>query len=129
LLMKLAEGYGRLGRFLEGSDCLAEAERIIEATEERRDEADLHRVRGDLLIAVGDRAAAEKSYNRALAVAEGQRAKLLELRVAHNLAHHWRDQGRRIEAGALLASIYGWFTEGFDAPVLKDAKALLDELQ
>ena len=64
-----------------------------------------------------------------LAVAERQRAKLLELRVARGLAHHWRDRGRRTEAGALLASIYGWFTEGFDAPVLKDAKALLDELQ
>jgi tetratricopeptide (TPR) repeat protein len=129
LLIKLAEAYDSLGRALEGLDCLAEAEQIIEATEERRDDADLHRVRGDLLIAIGDGAAAEKSYNRALAVAERQSAKLLELRVARSLARHWRDQGRRTEAGALLTSIYGWFTEGFDAPVLKDAKALLDELQ
>jgi class 3 adenylate cyclase/tetratricopeptide (TPR) repeat protein len=129
LLIKLAEAYDTLGRALEGLDCLAEAEQIIEATEERRDDADLYRVRGDLLIAIGDRAAAEKSYNHALAVAERQSAKLLELRVARSLARHWRDQGRRTEAGALLVSIYGWFTEGFDAPVLKDAKALLDELQ
>jgi hypothetical protein len=74
-----------------------------------------------------------ETITRAWALAEQiyrpQCAKLLELRVARSLAHHWRDQGRRIETGAHLASIYGWLTEGFDAPVLKDAKALLDELQ
>jgi Protein of unknown function (DUF4065) len=61
-------------------------------------------------------------------VAQRQRAKSWELRAATRLARLWRDQGKRIEARDLLAP-YGWFTEGFDTPVLKDAKALLDELE
>ena len=61
-------------------------------------------------------------------VAKWQRAKLWELRAATSLARLWRDQGKRSEARVLLAPIYGWFTEGFDTPVLRDAKALLDEL-
>jgi RNA polymerase sigma factor (sigma-70 family) len=64
------------------------------------------------------------SYHRALAVAGRQSAKLFELRAARL----WRDQGRRTEARDLLAPVYGWFTEGFDTPVLQEAKALLDEL-
>jgi predicted ATPase len=51
-----------------------------------------------------------------------------ELRTATGLARLWRDQGKRTEARDLLAPIYGWFTEGFDTPVLQDAKAPLDEL-
>jgi predicted ATPase len=62
-------------------------------------------------------------------VAVRQEAKLLELRAAIGLAHLWRDQGKLAEARDLLAPVYGWFTEGFDTPVLKDAKALLDELR
>jgi predicted ATPase len=85
-------------------------------------------VRGDVLSATGDRAAAEESYNHALAVARSQTAKTLELRAATSLARLWRDQGKRTEAHDLLAPIYGWFTEGFDTPVLQEAKALLDEL-
>ena len=61
-------------------------------------------------------------------VAKWQRAKLWELRAATSLARLWRDQGKRGEARVLLAPIYGWFTEGFDTPVLKDAKSLLDRL-
>ena len=107
---------------------LAEASQIIAATDERRDEADLHRVRGDLLLATGDQAAAEQSYHQALAVAQGQSAKLFELCAATSLARLWHDQGKRAAARDLLAPIYGWFTEGFDTPVLQDAKTLLDEL-
>ena len=65
---------------------------------------------------------------RALAVAKRQNAKTWELLTAMNLARLWRDQGKRTEARDLLAPIHGWFTEGFDTPVLQDAKALLDEL-
>jgi tetratricopeptide (TPR) repeat protein len=128
VLTGLAEAYAVLGQSVEGLNCLAEAAQIIEKTEERRDEAELHRVRGDLLNAIGDRAAAEQSYRQALAVAERQSAKFWELRAATSLARLWRDQGKRTEARDLLAPIYGWFTEGHDTPVLKDAKALLDEL-
>jgi len=108
--------------------CLDEAARIIEATEERINEAELHRLRGDLLNSTGDLPAAEQSYDRAIAVARSQSAKLLQLRASVSLARLWRDQGRRTEAHDLLAPIYGWFTEGFDAPDLKEAKALLDAL-
>ena len=64
----------------------------------------------------------------AIAVARRQSAKFWELRAAANLARLWRDRGKRTEVRDLLAPIYGWFTEGFDAPILKEAKALLDEL-
>jgi predicted ATPase len=75
-----------------------------------------------------DVAAAENSFQQALTIAQHQSAKLWELRASTSLARLWRDQGKRAEARDLLAPIYGWFTEGFDTPVLKDAKALLDEL-
>ena len=67
-------------------------------------------------------------YCQAITVAERQSAKLLQLRASVSLARLWRDQGKRAEARDLLGPIYNWFTEGFDAPDLKDAKALLDEL-
>ena len=117
------------GSLLKQRNCLAEAARIIETTDERVGEAELlHRVRGDLLNAAGDRSAAEQHYRQAIAVAERQSAKLLQLRASASLARLWRDQGKRAEARDLLGPIYNWFTEGFDAPDLKDAKALLDEL-
>jgi predicted ATPase len=84
--------------------------------------------RGELLIAVGDAVVAEESLYQAIEVARRQSAKLFELRAAASLARLWRDQDKRTEARALLAPIYNWFTEGFDTPVLKDAKALLDQL-
>jgi predicted ATPase len=73
-------------------------------------------------------AEAEACYHRALAVARGQAARLWELRAAVGLARLWRGQGRLGEGHDLLAPVYGWFTEGFDTPDLKEAKALLDNL-
>ena len=70
------------------------------------------------------RAALSSGHRRA----ERQSAKLFELRASISLARLWRDQGKRSEARDLLGPIYDWFTEGFDTPDLKDAKALLDEL-
>jgi tetratricopeptide (TPR) repeat protein len=128
LLTWLAEAHAMLGQPTESRDCLAEAARIVEATEERVGEATLHRVRGDLLNATDDRSAAEQAYCQAIAVAERQSAKLFQLRASVSLARLWRDQGKCVEARDLLGPIYNWFTEGFDAPDLKDAKALLDEL-
>ena len=126
--MLLAEAYARLGQPVDGLNCLAEAAQIIETTDERYHEAELHRLRGDLLNATGDPSAAERSYHQAIAVAKLQSAKLFELRASVSLARLWCKQDRRGEARDLLAPIYGWFTEGFDAPDLKEAKALLDEL-
>ena len=127
-LTDLAECYGALGHAADGLSCLDEAAQIIDTMGHRVWEVDMFRVRGDLLSATGDRAAAEESYHRALAVARSQTAKTLELRAATSLARLWRDQGKRTEARDALAPVYGWFTEGFDTPVLQEAKALLNEL-
>ena len=70
----------------------------------------------------------EQSYREALAVAQGQQAKSLELRAATSLVRLWRDEGRREEGHELLAPIYDWFNEGFDTPDLKEARELLSEL-
>ena len=128
ILTGVAVAYAMLGQPVEGLKCLTEAAQIIETTEERVFEAMLHRVRGELFNATGNQAAAEQSYHQALAVAAGQSAKVFELGAATNLARLWRDQGKRAEGRDLLAPIYDWFTEGFDTPILKDAKALLDTL-
>jgi predicted ATPase len=124
----LAEAYAMLGQPVEGLNCLAEAAQIIETTDERCDEAELHRLRGDLLNAIGDSSAAEHSYQHALAITKRQNAKLFELRAATSLARLWRDQRKCTAACNLLSPIYNWFTEGFDTPVLQDAKALLDQV-
>ena len=93
-------------------------------------EPEVHRSIGDLLLrrnpSAPDRA--EASYRRAIERARSQEAKSWELRAATSLARLWRDQGKPAEANALLAPVYGWFTEGFDTADLRDAKALLDEL-
>ncbi len=129
MLMWIAQAYGMLGQPAEAFDCLAEAGQLIEATEERVFEFLLHRARGDLLNAAGDRLAAERNYRQAIAVAERQSAKLWQLVASTSLARLWHDQDRRVEARELLRPIYHWFTEGFDAPDLKDTKTLLDELE
>jgi class 3 adenylate cyclase/tetratricopeptide (TPR) repeat protein len=126
ILTTLAEAYGRLGQPVEGLDCLTEAAQIIESRNQRIGEADVYRVRGDLMNVADDRAGAEQSYRQALTIAQQQSAKLVELRAATGLARLWRDQGKRREAHELLAPVYGWFTEGFDTRDLKDAKTLLD---
>jgi tetratricopeptide (TPR) repeat protein len=128
-LIWLAEAYGGLDQPEDGLSSLREAVRFVEETDERHAEAEIYLVQGDLLRAMGDQAAAEQNYRRALGIAERQNARTFQLRAATSLAHLWRDQGKRVEARDLLAPIYGWFTEGFDTPVLQDAKALLDALE
>ncbi|SIO66897.1 SAM domain (Sterile alpha motif) [Bradyrhizobium erythrophlei] len=91
-------------------------------------EAELHRLRGELLIANSDRKEGTRCLLRALRVAREQNAKMWELRASTCLARLWRDQGKRNAASELLAPVYGWFTEGFDTIDLKEAKALLDLL-
>ena len=75
-----------------------------------------------------DGAEAERCFRTAIEIARGQSARMAELRATTSLAHLLNEQGRRDEARTMLAEIYGWFTEGFDTADLKDAKALLDEL-
>jgi class 3 adenylate cyclase/tetratricopeptide (TPR) repeat protein len=127
-LTLLAEALGKTGRPMEGLKQLDRAARKIEATEERWAETKLHCVRGELHIALADLETAEASFHQAIGIARQQNAKLWELLAGMSLARLWRDQRKRTEARDLLAPIHGWFTEGFDTPVLKDAKSLLDEL-
>jgi predicted ATPase len=127
-LLALAELHGVAAQPLEGLIRLDEALKAVETTNERWVEAEVYRIRGKLLVFLNEQPAAETSYHQALTVTRHQSAKLWELRAATSLARLWRDQGKRSEARVLLAPIYGWFTEGFDTPVLQDAKAVLDQL-
>jgi predicted ATPase len=138
LLTLLAEASGLLGQPEGGLAALEEALTLVEQTGERYYEAELHRQRGELLLlreakshpAQGSREQheAETCFQHALDVARGQQAKSLELRAAMSLARLWQRQGKRVEARALLAPIYGWFTEGFETADLQEAKALLGAL-
>jgi predicted ATPase len=128
-LTLLADAEGMAKQRDEGLGHLAEAERLMADTEARWAEAELHRVRGELLRAGQDPAGAERCFCRAIHIAQQQSAKFWELRAAISLARLWHEQGRRKAARDLLAPVFGWFTEGSDTPVMKEAKALLDELQ
>jgi predicted ATPase len=107
---------------------LDNALQIVERTGERWLEAELHRHKGHLLLRQGCTETAEELYRKALGIAVAQEAKLWELRAAVSLARLRRDRGHHTEARDLLAPVYGWFTEGFDTPDLREAKALLVEL-
>jgi predicted ATPase len=124
----LASAHGRVGEPTVGLGLLNDAIHMAEETEERVFEAELHRLRGEFLIQLGQALEAENEFHRSIAIAHKQEVRMWELRAAVSLAHLSRDQGRRAEARELLAPIYGWFTEGFDTPDLKEAKALLDDL-
>ena len=126
--ISLAEALGKTGRPKEGLKELEDAARESEATEERWAESNLHRVRGELLMATGDPAGAEASFRQAIEIARRQSAKLWELRAATSLACLWPDQGKRAEARDLLAPVCNWFTEGFDTPILKEAWAVLAQI-
>jgi predicted ATPase len=126
----LADVCGHLGHPEDGLQALAEAHTLVEQHDERYWEAEVHRLRGVLLLKQTGtpQAEAEAWLRRALDVAHRQEAKSLELRAAMSLSRLWQQQGKRDEAQALLAPIYGWFTEGFDTADLQEAKALLDAL-
>ena len=126
----LADADGRVGRSVTGLGILDEALALAEEMDERWWEAELHRLKGQLLVSLtaDNAAAAEACYERAINVARGQGVKSLELRSSTSLARLWLMQGKITAARELLAPIYAWFTEGFDTPDLKEAKALLHEL-
>jgi predicted ATPase/class 3 adenylate cyclase len=125
-----AEAYGGIGQAEEGLCLLAEALAMVDNMGVRYDEAELYRIKGELLLrqAVPDAAQAEACFQQALAMARHQQAKSWELRAAMSLSRLWQQQGKQDEARALLAPIYGWFTEGFDTADLQEAKTLLEEL-
>jgi predicted ATPase len=145
-LLLLAEACGKTGEVEEGLDALAEVLDFVEKTGERRHEAELYRLRGQLTLqklsvvssqlSVTDprpltpdpQGEAEACFLKALDIARKQQAKSLELRAATSLARLWQQQGKRKEAHQMLAEIYNWFTEGFDTKDLQEAKALLGEL-
>jgi class 3 adenylate cyclase/predicted ATPase len=124
----LARAWETAGQIEEALTLLDDAFQIVERTGERWFVAELHRHKGHLLKRRGYSEAAEEQYRNALSIAREQEAKLWELRAAVSLARLRRDQGRRAEARGLLAPVYGWFTEGFDTPDLREARGLLVEL-
>jgi predicted ATPase len=128
-LVLLAESYGNVGQVNEALELLATASPVVDKGE-RYWEAELYRVKGELLLAcsAGHEAEAEACLRQALDIACNQQAKSLELRAAMSLSRLWQRQGKRAEARELLTPIYGWFTEGFDTADLCDAKALLAAL-
>jgi class 3 adenylate cyclase/predicted ATPase len=153
ILAILAEAYGKGGRAEEGLGVLAEALATAHKNAEHHYEAELYRLKGELLLQralersdlptaarqtaqvaveatqiASLRTEAEICFRQALDVARRQHAKSLELRAAQSLSRLWQQQGKRAEARQLLAEIYGWFTEGFDTPDLQEANTLLDAL-
>jgi predicted ATPase len=129
--LTLLSGVSQEASTLEGGQsALAEALSAAEKNEVCHYEAEMHRLKGELLLKMNDANAAEAQscFGRAIEVSRTQSAKSLELRATTSLARLLAKQGKRDEAHTMLAEIYNWFTEGFDTTDLKDAKALLEEL-
>jgi predicted ATPase len=128
-LETLAEVCGKAGRPDEGLAAVAEAVALAEQTGMHYWDAELHRVKGELLLR-SERSAreAESCFLAAIEIARRQQATSFELRSATSLSRLWQRQGKIGEARALLAEVFGWFNEGFATADLVDAKALLDEL-
>ena len=126
----LASACTRCGHIGEGLAAVEEGLAIARAGGDRFSLPEIHRIKAKLLLAssVADRDAAEAAFGEAIEVSRCQQARLLELRAAMSMARLWRDQGKPQQARELLAPVYNWFTEGFDTLDLKEAKALLDEL-
>jgi predicted ATPase len=144
-LALLAEAYGKRGQAEEGLTVLAEALGVVDKNEERYYEAELYRLKGTLTLQSkvqspkskvyipqsafrNPQSEAEECFWKAIEIARRQSAKSLELRATVSLARLWQRQGKQKEAHDILAEIYSWFTEGFDAKDLQEAKAMLDEL-
>jgi predicted ATPase len=126
----VAEAYLAAGRPRDGLEAVSEGLELVRRTGSRVFEAEMRRLKGELIL-MGDKsteAEAARCFGDAIKVARRQSAKSLELRATMSLARLLTKQGRRSEARTMLSEIYNWFTEGFDTADLKDAKALLDEL-
>jgi class 3 adenylate cyclase/tetratricopeptide (TPR) repeat protein/transcriptional regulator with XRE-family HTH domain len=128
-LARLAEAYKRGGYLGEGLRVLDEALVAVREREERYYEAEIYRLKGEfLLLQDSGSGEAESCLRQAFDVACQQQATSLELRAAMSLSLLWQSQGKRPEARQLLAEVYDWFTEGFETPDLREAKALLEAL-
>lgn len=149
-LMLLAETLGKQGQVEEGLGLLDEAFSAVNDSGERWCEAELYRIKGDLLLmppsngqgSLNTRSdhrdttvseqpnsiGAEACYRQAISIARGQQAKSLELRVTIRLSHLYLKQGKREEAREMISEVYGWFTEGFDSVDLREARRLIEEL-
>jgi predicted ATPase len=127
-LSNLARAYADLGQLDGARRCLTEAMTAIATTKESWWEAEVHNAAGEIALKGKDAAKAETHFKHALSIAQEKQTKSFELRAAMSLARLWRDQGKPQQARELLVPVYGWFTQGFDTPDLKEAKALLGEL-
>jgi len=129
-LCLLAEGLRKVGRHDDALGALGLGVAQTEQQGEHFYDAELHRLRADILLDMDGNAVeeAEALFGRSLEIARRQEAKTFELRAATGLARLWQRQGKRDAARALLAPLYAWFSEGFDTRDLQDAKTLLDEL-
>jgi tetratricopeptide (TPR) repeat protein len=131
-LTLLAEAYRKVEQPAEGLKVLAEALALLNKSEARNHAAPLYRLQGELLLqSKGQDPRAQEEveacFQRAIAIARSQGAKLLELQAVMSLSRLWQQQGKKKEAYKMLAEIYGWFTEGFDTKDLQEAKVLLEE--
>lgn len=129
-LAAMAEGCRELGDFKEGLSVLTEALGVVEKTGIRIYEPEMHRLKGEFLLALDPRktADAEASFRQAISIAGRDQAKAMELRATLSLARLWQQQGRGEEAHTKLAAIYGTCTEGFATPDLAEAAAQLKSL-
>ena len=127
----------KLGRARDGRRALRKALAVVAETGERVMEGELHRLRGELVLAasteddidlVSWQSEAEDAFRQALEIARRQSDRLVELRTAVSLSRLWQSQGKRDQARDLLSEVYDWFTEGLDTAPLKEARELLDEL-
>jgi predicted ATPase len=124
----LAEAYGQAGQPEAGLSVLNEALTLVEATEERWWEAEVYRLKGELLLRLPlpDIPQATACFHQALDVAHRQQARALELRAVLSLSRLWQQQGQRDQARQLLTEIYSWFTEGIETPDLQEARMWLE---
>ncbi len=128
MIALLAEAHGKLEHVERGLALLDEALVLVEARDERYFEAEIQRLRGDLLLMAGDKSGAEVSFRRAIEVAQEQEAKSWELRAALSLSRLWRHQGQDEAAHKCLTDVFNWFSEDSGTRDLREAQSLLDEL-
>jgi tetratricopeptide (TPR) repeat protein len=137
----LAELYGNLGHVEKGLAILSEALAIEQKSGDCACEAELYRLKGELLLIQAGRGCspnvltegsvlseAEACFHKSMEIARNQSARSWELRAAMSLGRLWERQGRKEEARRIVAEVYGWFTEGFDTKDLREANALLEGL-